>query len=149
MERYDYRSQNDVERDELEGERVELDCGTDTVTQQQFSLDADINELVRRFGITGKMPEPVLDPSYYGDVDSISDLRSALDVVRDASQRFGALPAAVRKRFHDDPAELFAFLDDGSNRVEAVKLGLLVERREPEPEAPAPVPIVSESDADS
>lgn len=113
-----------------------VSTGTETPVQQQFKKDADINELVRRFGLLGKLPPAVDDPRYYGDVSDIFDLRTAMERMRDAQAKFMALPASVRKRFHDTPAELFDFLDDPSNRDEAVKLGLL----NPPPPPPEPAP---------
>lgn len=134
--RCEWRHQYDEERDAYEGELTEVHTGPDTLVQKQFAREADINELVRRFGLTGKMPVPVTDPSFYGDVGEIPDLRTALERVREARERFLALPARVRSRFHNDPAELFAFLNDEENRPEAVKLGLIVERPAVEPPAP-------------
>lgn len=134
-----YRKQYDAERDAEEARLVAIDTGPDTPVQQQFKQDADINELVRRFGLLGKVPEPVTDPRYYGDVADMPDLRTALERIRDAKDRFAALPSRVRTRFRNDPAELFAFLDDPSNRDEAVKLGLLkAPVAPPSPEPPPP-----------
>lgn len=140
--RFKFRKQYDPKRDQEEAEAVQIDTGPDTPTQQQFKTDADINELVRRFGLLGKAPEPVTDPAFYGDVEDIPDLRTALDRIRDAKERFAALPSRVRSRFRNDPAELFSFLDDPSNRDEAVKLGLLKTPPAPPPEPPpAPTPV--------
>lgn len=127
----DFRLPYDASRNLDEAMRVQIVTGEDTVVQQQFKKEADINELVRRFGLLGKVPEPVMDPAYYGDVADIPDLRTALDRIRDAEARFAALPSRVRARFHNQPAELFDFLNDASNRAEGVKLGLLTERKEP------------------
>lgn len=136
MRSVEWRHQYDADRDAYEGEATEIHTGAVSLVQRQFRKDSDINELVRRFGLIGRMPDPVVDPAYYGDVADIPDLKTALDRVRDASERFLALPAKVRSRFHNDPAELFAFLNDNENRAEAVKLGLVVE---PAAEPPAPV----------
>jgi hypothetical protein len=133
-----FRLPYDEERNLDEAMRVQINTGPDTIVQKQFAKDADINELVRRFGLLGKLPEPVTDPRFYGDVEDIPDLRTALDRIRDAQQRFAALPSRVRARFRNQPAELFAFLEDERNRPEAVQLGLLTARKEPAPPSGAP-----------
>lgn len=123
-----FRTRYDRAASNVARKNTAIDTGPDGPVQKQFKKDSDINELVRRFGLTGRMPAPVVDPAYYGDVDDVYDLRTALDRVRDAKERFAALPARVRSRFHNSPAELFDFLDDDSNRPEAEKLGLLKEK---------------------
>ena len=42
-----------------------------------------------------------------------------------AQEAFNGLPAAVRKRFGNDPGQMLDFLDDPQNASEAVKLGLV------------------------
>lgn len=141
-----FRLQYDRDASDVERRHTQIHTGTDTIVQRSFAKDADINELVRRFGLLGRVPEPVLDPAYYGDVEDIPDLRTALDRVRDAQERFMALPSKVRARFQNDPAKLSAFVSDEENFDEAVKLGL-VKRREPAPVTPAPVPVNETSSA--
>lgn len=101
----------------------------ESMTQQQFKDDADINEIVRRFGLTGQLPENLRMP-VSGDFTGVSDFQSAMNLVLQAQEEFMKLPAHVRERFGNDPSKLMAFLDDASNRDEARKLGLLA----PEPE---------------
>ncbi|WNK14135.1 MAG: internal scaffolding protein [Microvirus sp.] len=103
-----------------------LECLEDPLTQQQFVEEADINTLVRRFGLD-KQPMPVapFDPSHYGDFSNVPDLRTALDLVNDAKNRFMELPPKLRARFHNAPGELWEFVNDPENADEAVRLGLL------------------------
>jgi len=93
-------------------------------TQQQFKEEADINVLVKRFGITGTMPQDVRVP-LVGDFEGVSDFQSALNSVVQARDDFMALPAQVRKRFANDPQLLMEFMADEKNKDEAQKLGLL------------------------
>ena len=60
-----------------------------------------------------------------GDFTGITDFQSAMEAVVRAQGAFNDLPANVRARFRNDPAEMLAFLEDGKNREEAVKLGLV------------------------
>lgn len=101
----------------------------ESMTQQQFRDEADINEIVRRFGLTGQLPDNLSMP-VSGDFTGVSDFQSAMNLVLQAQEEFMKLPAPVRERFGNDPGKLMAFLDDASNRDEARNLGLLA----PEPE---------------
>lgn len=98
--------------------------GTESATQQQFAEEVDINTIVRRFGLTGKMPENIGFPEY-GDFADVTDYQTALNAVRAADESFLTIPAEVRARFHNDPQELLSFLNDGRNKDEALKLGLI------------------------
>lgn len=101
----------------------------DCVTQQQFAEECDINTIVRRFGLTGELPETFAMP-VSGDFTEVVDFQSAMNVVRAAEEAFMQIPAETRARFANDPARLYEFLNDSGNRDEARKLGLL----RPEPE---------------
>jgi len=115
---------------------------TPSLTQQQFAEEADINTLVRRFGLDAQpMPIAPFNPEDYGDFTDVPDLRTALDLVNDAKNRFMALPPKLRARFHNQPGELWAFVNDPENGDESVRLGLLarasdVVTSQPETDAP-------------
>lgn len=101
-----------------------LHCLDKSLASQSEKADADINEIVRRFGITGELPSNFRPPQY-GDFTELSDYRSALQAVRDAAETFMEMPADLRARFQNDPAQLIDFLADEANRAEAQSLGLL------------------------
>lgn len=92
---------------------------------QAYKDECDINQIVRRFGVTGELPVTRLEP-LYGDFSAVPDYQTALNMVREAGAAFDSLPSAVRRRFGNDPAELMQFLQDPSNREEAERLGLVV-----------------------
>lgn len=102
-------------------------------TVQAGAEDADINVMLRRFHITGEMPEAPPAAPYYGDFSQIGTYQEALAAIEDARESFNALPADVRRRFENDPGELIAFVQDERNRAEAVALGLLQPAPIPEP----------------
>lgn len=110
----------------------------EVLTQQQFREDCDINEIVRRFGLTGKLPEPWSAPTY-GDFTGAVDFHTAQNLVLHAQAEFDRLPAELRERFGHDPQQLLAFLDDGSNRDEAIALGLVAKPPEVLKESEKPV----------
>jgi phage internal scaffolding protein len=101
-----------------------LACEEPSLTQQHFKDETDINNILRQFNITGLLPEQTLSPRY-GDFTGIGDYHGALNAVIAAEDGFMALPANLRARFGNDPAQLIDFLNDENNRSEAEKLGLL------------------------
>lgn len=95
------------------------------LTQQSFKDDCDINVIVRRFGVTGQLPQSVRVPSY-GDFTAVTDFHSAMNVIIEAQNAFMEMPAEVRERFRNDPGAFVAFASDPANAEEARKLGLVV-----------------------
>lgn len=96
----------------------------ESVTQQQFKEECDINEIVRRFGLTGELPDNVRMP-VSGDFSGVSDFKSAMDMIQAAQDAFMEFPGDVRARFQNDPSQMIAFLEDGKNLEEARSLGLV------------------------
>ena len=118
-----FRTPYNYDTDEVSAE-TGLACSDETLTQQQFKEESDINEIVRRFGLTGQMPENVNLPRY-GDFTEVTDFQSALNLVLQAEDEFMRLPAELRARFQNDPGALLDFVHDDRNRDEAIKLGLI------------------------
>lgn len=94
------------------------------VTQQQFAEEVDINTIVKRFGLTGELPDVVKIPQS-GDFTSVVDFKSAMDAIRSAEAGFMELPADLRARFENDPQRLMDFMENPGNLDEARKLGLV------------------------
>ena len=101
-----------------------LHCEDATLTQQHFKDECDINNILRQFNITGQLPDTPLSPRY-GDFTGISDYHTALNQVIAAEHEFMRLPADLRARFENDPAQLIQFLENMDNKDEAIKLGLV------------------------
>lgn len=101
-----------------------LACEEPSLAQQHFKDECDINNILRQFNITGLLPETPLSPRY-GDFTGIYDYHTALNAVIAAEDGFMALPADIRSRFLNDPENLINFLNDESNKDEAIKLGLI------------------------
>lgn len=93
-------------------------------TQQQFKLESDINELVRRFGLTGDLPTPIRQPQF-GDFSNVTDYHTAMTQLRAAQEEFNSLPAQLRDRFRNDPGRFVDFVLDPENREELADMGLL------------------------
>lgn len=120
-----------------------LACKDESLADQSFAEDADINVLVRRFGLTQALPSVKIAPEF-GDFSGLSDFRECLDIVNEAQRVFAGLPAEVRKRFGHDPREFVDFASDDKNLPELVKMGLAVKREEPKAPDPVLVRVVAE-----
>lgn len=99
-----------------------LHCTDEHLTVQDQA--EDVNDLVRSFGLTGKMPTNMRTPSY-GDFTGVASYQEALEAVKMAENEFMKLPATLRERFKHDPQRLLEFVEDPKNSQEAEKLGIL------------------------
>lgn len=102
-----------------------LDCSVDKGrVQQSFEDETNINSIVKRYGLTGKMPENV-PQVMQGDFEGVFDFQSAMDLIIAGRQSFEAMPADLRSRFHNNPHEFIEFTSDEKNFDEAAKFGLV------------------------
>lgn len=85
----------------------------ESLTVQSMSEDADINVLMRRFKVTGQLPDLGFLGSY-GDFTEVTDFRSALHAVQEASNQFMTLPAELRSEFQNDPQKLMTAISNGT-----------------------------------
>lgn len=102
-----------------------LRCDDPTRTQQHFREECDINTIVERFGLTGELPSDLRVPQY-GDFTNVFDYHSAMNAVAAANESFDLLPASIRARFENDPAQFVDFCTDPANKDELIKMGLAV-----------------------
>lgn len=102
-----------------------LVCPEPTLTQQNFAEECDYNAIMSKWqrGVEPTHLNP-LNPQY-ADVSSIEDYQTAMNTVLQAEAAFNALPAKIRERFQNDPAEFVAFVSNDDNYTEAVNLGLV------------------------
>lgn len=117
------RSAYNYDRDKASVESG-LACEPEGGAKQEFKDECDINVLLRRFNVTGQLPSGVRMPTF-GDFEVVNDFHSAANAIAEARESFDVMPAEVRRRFNNDPADFVAFCSDSSNREEAVKLGLV------------------------
>lgn len=99
-------------------------AGSVNRTQQQFQAECDIEKVVSRLAAGQPVPQPKYVGSY-GDFASVPDFWAANNLLIRAREQFMSLPAKVRDRFKQDPAEMLAFVADRKNFDEARALGLL------------------------
>lgn len=102
-----------------------LMCADPSLAQQHQKDEADINVIVKRFGVTGQLPQSVRVPTY-GDFSAVLDYKTANLAMISARESFMAMPADVRLRFGNDPQKFIEFCSDTANLEEMRKLGLAV-----------------------
>lgn len=133
-------------------ERVLLECAPTaddpSRTKQSFKAECDINTIIKRYLRTGQLDFAARHEPRYGDATG-QDFQAAMLTVAKAQTMFNDLPAALRARFGNDPAQFLDFVHDDKNTEEARELGL----RKPvavspaavaSPPAPAPAPAPTE-----
>lgn len=95
-------------------------------THQEFLESSDINNIMKRYRVTGLMPMTKREP-LFGDFSELPTYQEALNTVISAQQGFAALPSNVRDRFHNDPEEFLKFVHTEGNDDELRKLGLIID----------------------
>lgn len=108
--------------------------------KQSFKDECDINNIMRRFQVTGEVTHLNQRPPMFGEVPDI-DFAGAMSIVVDARERFQQLPATIRDRFNNDPGRLLEFIQNPDNREEGIRLGILQapQATATPPAAPPPV----------
>lgn len=119
------------------GDETALACKDQTLTQQSFKDECDINTIVRRFGLTGELPANVRMPTY-GDFTEVMDYHQAMNAIREADESFYSMPAHVRARFDNNPGKFVDFCSDERNYQEALELGLVNARPQPQAQQQPP-----------
>lgn len=84
-----------------------LTCSDPSLAIQSQEPQSNINNIVKLFGLTGKLPILPNLPEYGDFTDAPTDYRDALARIEQAEQAFMTVPATVRAKFNNDPAEFF------------------------------------------
>lgn len=117
-----------------------LDCSGDPgLTKQSFKDQCDINNIMAKFDYDMSLVRDDLNNARgdFLDLATMPSYHDSLNAVLAANQAFADLPASIRKRFDNDPAEFLLFVHDPKNRDEMRTMGLL---KDPE-KIPDPVSV--------
>lgn len=109
-----------------------------------FKEECDINTIVKRYADTGMWSnslKPATAKPMFGDFTSVPDFVQAQNIIVAAKNQFDALPAEVRKRFNNDPAQLLEFVSSEKNLDEAIRLGICNPRPETPPAGSPPAGV--------
>lgn len=93
-------------------------------TEQAHASQCDVNNIIRKYDRTGLILHINKFEAKFGDLTGV-DFRDAQNLIIDATNSFNGLPADIRKRFSNDPANLLKFMESPDNREEAISLGLI------------------------
>jgi len=108
-------------------------------TKQSFLAETDVNNIIKRYRVTGLLPQHQGDPMY-GDFTNLpADYQEALNKVLDAETAFNAVSSDIRAQFDNDPKAFVAFCVDRAN-IDQLREWGLAPKPAPEPEIPAPEP---------
>jgi len=123
----------------------------DSRTKQSHAQDCDINNILSQYIKTGTFNANLIDKhqKMYGDFSG-HDFEEAQNLIAKAQSLFEELPAIVRNRFNNSPAQFLDFAGDEKNMTEMVEMGLA---NAPQPEAnteekPAAPPVTSPEEGD-
>lgn len=113
--------------------------GGKVLTQQQFGHESSVGDLVARH----RLGASIVDPSatrqpMFGDFTSV-DFAKAQDLILQSKSDFARLPSAIRRRFMNSPEALLRFVENPANLDEAIKLGIVLDKRVKE-ESPKEMP---------
>ncbi len=115
--------------------KVRVECKEKSRTRQSEAKSADINTIMKGYEASGMLPQVGTDPLFQ-DVSEMPDYRTSLDMINAANTMFMNLPAELRKKFDNDPAEFLDFTSDPENRDEMIELGMLPKPEKAAPEVP-------------
>lgn len=110
-------------------------------TVQSDRKGSDINEIVKRFGLTGQLPVPRAVPQFRDFLEA-PDFRGAMEIIVQAREAFEDLPARIRERF-GSPEAYVDYVSNPENKEELIKLGLAKADPVPEPEKIQKVEVVN------
>lgn len=98
--------------------------GTESLTDQSFKNDCDINIIMKNFAKTGVLPQQT-NLGDYIDATEIPTLEQAFDISRRASEAFLSLPAEVRNLINHDPSQLEKIVSNPEYRDILKKHGVI------------------------
>jgi len=96
-----------------------------SATSQEFLEEVNINTIMSRYINRGILPSGNPRRPLYGDFMSVGDFMEAQNRFITAREQFMALPASLRQKLNNNPAEFLVWVTDPSNKDEATRLGLL------------------------
>lgn len=113
---------------------TKIKCGVGR-TKSNVGIEYDINKLVRKYKLTGRIPKLELSGSDLSanetviDLVNVGDFTDAQNRIAGARQIFDSYPSVIRRRFREDIAEFLQFVSDCKTDAvkarEAVSLGIL------------------------
>lgn len=99
----------------------------ESMTQQSDLPQSDIHNIMKRFERTGVIEHDAKYHGTYGDFTSMPDFKEAQDQIAEAATMFEELPASIREKHGNDPANFLGWIQDPKNREAILEAGFSVE----------------------
>lgn len=109
-----------------------LHCRLKSLAVQDQLNDVDINTIVKRFGVTGKIPVLPVPPEF-GNYEYSGSFHDAMNLVALTNETFDAQPSHIREKFGNDPQKMLDYLNNPDYTDDSIKLGLRTVRVEEVP----------------
>lgn len=100
------------------------------MTDQSYAKSCDINNIVKQFAKTNRLPEST-KVAQYGDFSETPTLETAFKIAHVARDAFYQLPSDVRKLLENDPSKLESFIANPKNKQICLDNGLLELKKVP------------------
>lgn len=110
------------------------------LVQHHMQAECDVNTIMARYERTGELQHVASMAAEYGDYYDVTDYKTGAERLLAAEALFMELPARLRDRFNNDPAQFIGFATDEKNIDELRSLGLA------EPLPPDPVVPITRKD---
>lgn len=111
-----------------------------TLAKQSFKDECDINTILAKYKKTGVLDHFNTHKGDYKDLGGSADFHQAMNIVIAAQASFATLPAEMRFKFKNDPAQFLAFVSDEANAEEMIAMGLRTSTGPAEDPSPTPDP---------
>lgn len=104
--------------------RSQIDTGQNSMTQQHFKQECDINFILRKYQKTGLIDHVAKHQGSYADLTDGVTFQEAINLIHDAQESFDTLPSSIRKKFNNNPQEFLDYVSDEANYDDLVAMGL-------------------------
>jgi phage internal scaffolding protein len=100
---------------------------------------------MRKYEKTGMIDHLNTHQGDYRNFIEAPDYHTSMNLIREAGEAFMTIPAGIRAKFANDPAQFLAFVQNPDNHDQMVEMGFakarpLAEKAPPEPEKPSGPP---------
>lgn len=96
-------------------------------TQQGLAKTVELKRVLKNSGVIPTVNKQPI----YGDFTEFPDLSRAIEIAEKANNAFLELPASVRAKFNNSPAEMSKWILKPENLEEARELGIVVQKQKP------------------
>jgi len=124
---------------------VRQHIGEESRVQQHLAKETDINYIMSKYQKTGLFTHVNKYAGQYGDFSEVPDYKTGLERVQAADEMFMSLPAKIRDRFFNDPAQFIEFATNPDNLTEMQEMGLAPKKAQAAVERP---PLGTKAEAD-